>query len=182
MNKPTLTQSEIQAAAILLIAKNGKTTSLEVKNFLRDANFEVYQTEVSNALIAFQSANDQNIDTVDNGTYRTYVKNVPAQPASTNSAPATASPALGLAVQNQSTGRVKVFITPICSNANGLSHSQLASQYDQYDYVVFSANTRTPIAVYSKDETRDHVRTHYARINNVSMQDVRAKRVANFVK
>ena len=188
----TLSQSEIQAAAILLIARDGQTTSLDVKNFLRSQNFQIRQYEVSQALIEFQDSNSSNVEVIDNGSYRIYrhaqpVVSVPESSMGmglTNSQPvqlpviATPAPS----TNTQSSGRVKVFITPKNNNVNQFSAAQLAANFDKNDFVVFSATSQTPVAVYDANETRDHVRTHYARLNNVAMQDVRAKRVVNYAK
>ena len=65
------------AAALQLIQQNGKTTSLEVKNFIREKfpNFYCVQQEVSENLI--DAEKNGYIDLIeDNGTYRTYGKNL----------------------------------------------------------------------------------------------------------
>ena len=189
----TVSNAEIQSAAILLIAKNGKTTSLEVKEFLRGQGFTVYQSEVSQACIDLQDNNVETIITDDNGTYRTYSKrvagttvtadpNTGAQVVNVPSSSITVSPSAQTPSNTQSSGRVKIVITPINANVNSYSANQLNAEFDGNDWVVFASNMNTPVAVYAADETRDHIRTHYARVNSISMSDVRSKRVTNFTK
>jgi len=193
----TVSSDEIQSAAILLIAKNGSTTSLEVKNFLRNQGFTVYQNEVSQACIELQENNDSKITYHDNGSYRTYSKKVEVEVevvdntagilAPTTNSSVTVSdsvPALAQSTNKQSatSGRVKVNITPINTNVNSYSANQLNQEFDKNDWIVFASNMNTPVSVYGSGETRDHIRTHYARVNSISMSDVRSKRVANFTK
>lgn len=191
----TVSSDEIQSAAILLIAKNGSTTSLEVKNFLRSQGFTVYQNEVSQACIELQENNDSKITYHDNGSYRTYSKKVEVAVVNNTAgilAPTTNSsvtvsdsvPALAQSTNTQSatSGRVKVNITPINANVNSYSANQLNQEFDKNDWIVFASNMNTPVSVYDSGETRDHIRTHYARVNSISMSDVRSKRVANFTK
>ena len=181
----TVSSNEIQSVAVLLIAKNGKTTSLEVKQFLRDQGFTVFQNEVSQALIDFQDNNADKISCDDNGSYRTYFKTVEDTNLGTNLGTITVSndvPSAQTPSNTQPSGRVKVNITPLNTNVNGYSTTQLNDEFDANDWIVFGSAMNTPIAVYASDETRDHIRTHYARLNAMSMSDVRSKRVSNFTK
>ncbi|WP_111626898.1 hypothetical protein [Larkinella arboricola] len=65
-----ITRQAVCLAATTLILAEGSTTTLDVKNHLRNRGYRAYQAEVSTWLFAV--AQQQNWAINDNGTYRVY--------------------------------------------------------------------------------------------------------------
>lgn len=69
-SKPYANQEAVKAAAEELIRENGATTTLEVKNKLRNQGFIAYQAEVSRMLD--ETAQSQGWEFEVNGKFRVY--------------------------------------------------------------------------------------------------------------
>jgi hypothetical protein len=173
--------------ANMLIDTNGTTTTLDVKNALRNLSFTVRQMDVSDVMDARYEDEGWEWEYAIDGNYRVYSKpsmetdesdNVDADndgQAFTNfydtSAPQTAS----------KLGRpITINIQPLNASANNTSRHDLEVQYGSDCWVVYHINNLAPIAVYDSTHTRDEVRSHYRRINGVQHTDTRASRLKNY--
>lgn len=61
---------DVENAARVLLKRNGKTTTLEIKHYMWKQDFEVYQEEVAQSMYAVWAVNGWHWTF--NGTYRTY--------------------------------------------------------------------------------------------------------------
>lgn len=78
-NLRNITEFDVKLAAASLIYIHGRTTSLAVKNVLRDKGFWASQVDVSRHLVSLARQNV--LRYTDNGTYRTYFKAEPVEDA-----------------------------------------------------------------------------------------------------
>lgn len=65
-----MTRQAVRMAATTLIMAEGSTTTLDVKNHLRNRGYLAYQSDVSTRL--FEVAQQENWAINDNGTFRVY--------------------------------------------------------------------------------------------------------------
>lgn len=65
-----ITKDLVKKAAEHLILTNGQTTTLEVKNYLRNQNYIAFQSEVSKIMAEIGLEQDWDIDF--NGTFRVF--------------------------------------------------------------------------------------------------------------
>ena len=71
-NKKQLRKEDVKNVAFLLMDLNGNTTTLEIKDELRDMDYFAKQQDVSNLMIEIFNENDDKLDFDFNGRYRTY--------------------------------------------------------------------------------------------------------------
>jgi hypothetical protein len=111
-----------------LIAKNGKTTTLEIKEFLRDSGYRVCQEEVSR--FVKEIALEEGYDFTDNGTYRTYTSSTLKTSLTTN--PTIVSARVTGTVSSPSTGDWEMnstFIKTILYFDKNLTRDQARQAY-----------------------------------------------------
>jgi hypothetical protein len=224
-----LTDFAVQSAMDLLIHTNGKTSTLEIKNFLRDLGYLANQNKVHEIVDGlFSSDHEYKFDRVveqknnikynvysfsesfldDNdefvsdatGTFTTASSSIGTTAASdssnvvssvstntTTAAPFTtklkdiASPSLGTppakpvsrVAPSTTLSRDPLFIFYTENHAK-------KSGSDEEAWVVYHTSGNNEIQIFDKDLTRDLVRSRYATILNVKIQDVRSRRFRNY--
>lgn len=168
------TYQDVRDQALKLINEKGSTTTLEIKNSLRDKGFTVFQSDVSSWME--EIASKETLAYTFNGQYRTYTQ------ATVSNVQAQAQPSQQGALQSpgQGGGRVKVFLTPLHTSANTMNKTDVLAQFGQDDWVVYDRYNSHPLYIYAAAETRDHIRTHYSRTHKMKIQDVRACALKNF--
>ncbi len=178
--KTLTTKDNVLATAKALIGANGSTTTLDVKNKLRMDGHFVKQAEVSTFMRELND--DGELEYTDNGQYRTYT--LPQADDSGSSGllqlPGATANQAPTSAPGPKSSRAKVFITPLCDDANKLTRKDLEARFQPSDWVVYSAKKGAPLYIISGVETRDHVRTYFARTEGIPIKDVRACKLGNF--
>jgi hypothetical protein len=164
-----LTQNAVFLAMSFLIEANGSTTTLEVKNMLRDHGYYATQDEVSNIMSLCFDENDTFLRTNENGGYYTYTTIESVQNVGTTDDDTT----VDVDIADDDTD-VVIFT----------GNSKRVVSNDDNAWVVFhkDENECEQVHVYKGAFTRDFVRNTYAKINKVRIQDTRSKRYHNYIK
>lgn len=206
-----LTLSAVEWMMDLLIHTNGQTTTLEVKNALREIGYYAEQNAISTMMNELYEANNEDVKlyNCDNsGEYKIYsytdiitsqvptavdvviedededednldvdtftVGNTTMDIVSSNSV---------LDKYRKSVGNTTNTSTSLSRDPEFIFYTEKHAKnsgVDSKSWVVFHANGNKEIQIYNKDLTRDLVRSRYASIMKVKIQDVRAKRFANY--
>lgn len=143
----TISLNDVIVVAADLMVKNGQTTTLEVKNELRNNGFKAFQVEVSQLMDTAKSS--ENWDVNDNGIHRTY--SVVLTKAST---PATTT-------------------APVVKAAKPTRAAFLGTSGD---WEVNSV-TDSQVLYFGSHLTRDEVRRAYAKAVGVLFVDTRSRKV-----
>lgn len=161
----TISLTAVKLAALLNIELNGYTTSLDVKNLLREQDVFATQDQVSDLLK--QAADELPLDTVSNGVYNTYRLPDPAVVASDDSIPSATT----INAPKQS------FTYTTQLGLDVIGHNNVLQLNDR-DWIVTVAHSGsdTDNLYFDSRFTRDQVRQAYAHIKDVKFHDVRARR------
>lgn len=205
-----LTLSAVEWMMDLLIHTNGQTTTKEVKEALREVGYYAEQDTISKMMSELYDANNEEAklyNCENNGNYKIYsfTDIITSQvPTATDVEPdvvddtvdeddsdndndndndiSSTFSASGLS-QYRSIG------TPGAGKAMTIREPELIfytdkharnSGVDSQSWIVSHVNGNNEIQVYNKDLNRDQVRSRYASILKVKIQDVRARRFANY--
>lgn len=183
-----LTNFAVELTMNLLIHTNGKTTTLEVKNELRNLGYFAEQKTVSVmmreiVLTAEPSCNYE----VQIGKYNTYMFDEDSDILFN----------FGVAEDCDEDG-VETNDTQINNTSTSIDSDTDTSDidmdpikivyfaddveaHDDASWVSFHKEMDTEFQIFDKNLTRDNVRNEYAKSLSVPIQDVRAKRVKNFL-
>lgn len=183
----------------LLIHTNGSTTTLDVKNALRELGYFAEQTVVSEMMNElydnsgnYTRDNSQtnyfvyswtiNHELIVGGYAEDYDETTDATP--TTNASNTASSSLSNAHTNfQSAVASGSVGTPVSREPEHIYYIESHARNHQGNdkaWVVSHANGNNEVHIYNENLTRDNVRSKYASMNNCKIQDVRARRLSNF--
>ena len=80
------------------------------------------------------------------------------------------------------TGKRVVFLEPLEKNAERQTKVYLATKYHPETWVVSEKNAPKDIYLFNWQESTDHIRTYYSRELGVKHDDVRCRRLKNYVK
>ncbi len=174
---PSLTLSYVKSTMDALILQNGKTSTLEIKLEMRKNGVFCDQTEV-HALVeeVFDLDPTAYSRELINKTYYEY-----SAPVLGNSIPVVNSAG---ATSNTPTPTAKTGSNTLLSGDTpkmSFVKSELVTlkQYPhQEDWIVYSTDEKK-YSVFDKSLTRDKVRSRFATINKVKIQEVRARRINN---
>lgn len=169
-----LTKADVYDVALDLIEENGSTTTLNVKNELRNRNFYAKQADVSEFMI--QIADDENWLFTYNGVHRVY------KIGSGNSTQSNTS----LSNQLKNTGKQKSATNSFTKNGvSGLSYTKRdgtcvetidKQDSETGDYRVWSTVVNDELYFSSsKGYTRHDVRFAFAKITGSDFNDTRVK-------
>lgn len=180
-NYTTLQITDVERVATELLAKNGKTTNLEIKNQLRAEGFWAIQSAVAVSMYVITELNGWHW--VFNGTYRTYYKDLnSAEAAYLASTPGTIFETswLGWLVPQVPAGTIdpdsKVDVTQLISPVE-------VNRPEKGDWLVFAYDGSTT-SIYvradlgSYEPTRTAVRTFYSREKGIARELVAAHKVS----
>lgn len=189
-----LSELALQSVMDLLIHVNGKTTTLEIKNELRQLGFYAEQAQVK-AMVddIFDNASPSYERSQAPGGYFEYTfgasrsallghaENVDDDDDDDDTF-ATPNQALKNAHANFVAG-VNAHTGVVSRDPENIyyleSHAKAhIGQNDQW--MVFNANRNTEFHVYNSALSRDNVRSKYASLMSCKIQDVRAKRLVHF--
>jgi hypothetical protein len=183
-----LTKDAVQLAATLLIHTNGTTTTLEVKELLRGLGYRAEQQKVSDLMN--ETYDEQVIElertNSDNGRYQVYsfgpemideygiTEDESTVSASVTPAPsvATGAPILQTLVAAAIASRDPEFV-------HYTEDAMIKGTTDTDKWVGYSPNA-SEFHVYNEALSRDQVRSRYASLLNIPIQQVRACRVKNY--
>jgi len=154
--KNTITKNDVLHAACNLITKNGSTSTLEVKNELRNLGFFALQMEVSKAMDEL-ATNDQEFVFSDNGLYRIYTPNVSV------STPASTTNALIIPSNVSTTAQITTSNAP-----------QKTGQIGDWEV---NSTTKTAVMYFSPSLSRDEVRKQYCQAQGVKWAETRARKI-----
>lgn len=193
-----LTTLSVYTVLDLLIHTNGSTTTLDVKNTLRDLGYFAEQNKVKEIIDALFENNDNYIRDNSNtnyyvyswttahelviGGYTTdYVEDTTDTNDVTNSTQTSA-----LSNSNNQFNAI-VNGSPIVTREPEHIYyveTHAKNHTDKFGdtWVVYHTDGNNEIHMYNETLTRDQVRSKYASLLNVKIQDVRSKRLTNFKK
>lgn len=218
MNK--LTEFAVQSVMDLLIHTNGQTTTLEIKNQLRELDYLANQDEAHEMVEAIYTADDNDTYKYDrnvvNSKYNTYSfsqtfldanpeystgvqKTVPVIDAvsmsGSSSITTVAQTKAPFSTKNDSVVAPSVLsagpvvhnmITKVLVNLREplfifytVNHAK-KSATDPQNWVVYHKNGNNEIQIFDRSLTRDTVRSRYASIMKVKIQDVRSCKFQNY--
>lgn len=170
-----LTSYAVELAMNLLIHTNGQTSTLEVKNLLRDQGYFAKQEDVSVAMRETVLINPDQYLVEPNGTYIDYSFDMDGDlyfnygyAKSDDDTDTTNSKATSIV--NRDPLRIHYFESSVDDGIDGAMN-----------WCVFHKDMDSEFHIYDESLTRDQIRSKYASLLNVPIQDVRAKRVKNFV-
>lgn len=197
-----LTLSAVEWMMDLLIHTNGQTTTKEVKEALRNIGYYAEQTTISTMMHDLYESNNEeaNLYNCDNsGTYKIYsytdiiTSQVPTaldmveddghEDEVDDTTVDTGFLSGGLAQYRTISPVVNPSSTTISREPELIFYTDKHARnsgVDSQSWIVSHANGNNEIQVYNKDLTRDQVRSKYASILRVKIQDVRAKRFSNY--
>lgn len=185
-DKIELTSYAVETAMNLLIHTNGKTSSLEVKNLLREQNYFATQQDVSVKMRETVLSNPEDYLVTPNGTFIEYTfaedgdlyfnygfanDDNDTDDVDTNTNTATMTTSTSASNTASSRDPKSIFYTE-----NDVTASK------DMDWVVFDAEMEDEFHVYDESITRDRIRSRYASLTNIPIQNVRARRFKNFAK
>lgn len=163
-----ISSTAVKLAALLLIEINESTTTLDVKNLLRDQNVQANQDQVS-ALME-QAADELPLEFTTNGVYRTYTLPEPQQVVSSNNTPATP--------QQMATPSSNVNVCYQMKNGKRIGGTRDSNFLDEGDWIVTHSDSTTDqdTIYFSQSFTRDEVRQAYSKVTGINFWNVRARK------
>ena len=164
-----LTMDVVIATVWEQISQNEQTTTLDVKRRLREEGYFATQAEVSSMMREILE-NDIELTAVSNGKYLIYQFDFNSYDDSDESIDDT----FYLFDENDNLNREPIQIT-------GSNIDELIFEETDPEWIVFDKNRRR-YHKYHKDLTRDNVRSRFASIEGIPIQDVRARRCKNIMK
>lgn len=184
-----LTKDAVQLTATLLIHTNGTTTTLEVKELLREVGYKAAQQQVSDLMNEIYDEQTIELErkNSDNGRYQVYSfgpdmideygiaeeEGAPAPAVTMAQAPfVSGSPILQTLVQSAIASRDPEFV-------HYTEDAMIKGTTDTDKWVGYSPNA-SEYHVYNEALSRDQVRSRYASLLNLPIQQVRACRVKNY--
>jgi len=176
-----LTSYAVETAMNLLIHTNGMTSTLEVKNLLRDQGYFATQDFVSIAMRETVLKNPDTYIPESNGSYIEYSFDedgdlyfnygiATTRDDTDDSDDDSNTVNVAGQIVNRDPIRIHYFESAIDDGVDGANN-----------WCVFHKDMSTEFHIYNESLTRDQIRSKYASLVNVPIQDVRAKRVINFV-
>ena len=171
----TVTKEDVRVAALRLLAVNGQTTTLEVKNHLRNHpstnSLKSNQDEIS-ALMA-EVSKEEGWDIDSSGDYRIYSIN-PTAIHFTNNANNATVVAMTPVVQHPAATTTPAVPTATTS-INGITHKS-RTQAVAGDWEVNA--TTTSLVIYMDGSlSRDKVRSYFSKLTGEKFQDTRTRRI-----
>jgi len=151
--------ADILSSAQEILKANGSVTTLEIKENLRQNGFWVDQLTVSDAMDRLHTSKGWEW-TFDNG-HRLYsyasaqVKQMPVKKGR----------------------KPSVFINFVDVTNAPVADIKQSQANSQDNWLVWDKAEKNKVHIYGASETRDHVRSHYARVCGCKIQDVRARRL-----
>lgn len=163
-----ISSTAVKLAALLLIEINESTTTLDVKNLLRDNNVHATQDQVSDLME--QAANELPLDFTTNGVYRTYTLPDPQTVASN-------IPATPQQMASPST-KPSVNVKYTMKSGKVIGGTRDSDWLEDGDWIVtHSDSTSDDDTIYfSQTFTRDEVRQAYSKITGQDFWNVRARK------
>lgn len=160
----SLTLLDVSTVAVELITKNGSTTTLDVKQELRNQGFYATQEKVSAIMDELNSYGTLGFTT--NGSWRTYYEkqNTPIKVQSSGTYSKTTK------VKGSNKG-IKFDSDSYTKRDGKVIQSVPSLSSDSY-YVVSTANGGRQM-YFPKDFTKDEIRQAYAKINGIHFHDTR---------
>lgn len=182
-NRKSITKDAVKEAAEDLIKQNGETTTLDVKNSLRNSGYFAKQDEVSQIMLEIGTEESWQIN--NNGIYRIYSfdQNVGSisggnQFGKTNYANQTSSNSgqfSQVASQpNFRNSNIQSYVIRKGPKKGTTIYSK--SVRDAGDWKSYSKTSNSPEMYFSSKYTRDEVRIAYSKIVGIKFQDVLASR------
>lgn len=156
----------VQTVMDNLIITNGQTTTLDVKNSLRNMDFFAEQAQVKEFMDCIYDTDVNKYKRTQTGQFFTYSFIEEAEEIDDDDDDDDVT---------IDRDPLQIFYTKT-QLKNNLSH------INDNSWVVFNTNGNCEYHIYHADLTRDNVRSKYAMLNNVKIQDVRSKRYSNFIK
>lgn len=172
-----LTQNIVRTTMDMLISTTGKTSTLDVKLHLRTMDYFANQDEVKAFMneIYEDYSNDYKRELINNHYYE-YFAVIP-QPV--------VSAAINSTLSVGSSVPKKLLADNMPKFNVGLKEVDSLKKYSKPDYwVVYKAqmDKKDEYSIFSDTITRDQARSKYSSLNKVKIQDVRCKKIENFVK
>lgn len=171
-----LSLSYVKSTMDALILKNGKTSTLEVKLEMRSLGTWCTQTEVHTFVeeVYELNSNDYKRELINNHYYE-YAAVVPTVTG-------TLGTVLAPAGQSKASSTTQSgFVASEMPKSSYMYNELVVLKHypHQNDWVVFSTDAKTKYSVFDAGRTRDQVRSKFASLNKVKIQEVRAQRVSN---
>lgn len=180
------TTAALTYAIMFLIEKNGSTSTLEVKDFLRANDYWATQTDVSKAMndIYDELFNEGVVIKQNNGSFNVWTN--PNVPDNTVVSDTITNPNDSIidSFLSPDTSNKRTTVSPkvISEDISGLTPTDIDILYPSNCWAVYDKDFEKTIKVYDANETRDHIRSHYARVTSTPIQDVRSRRINNYNK
>jgi hypothetical protein len=170
----------------LLIHTNGQTTSKEVKEALRNLGYYATQDQVKNFMNELYDDIDSEYvrNTSADGTHQIYtVFGMPkavdyVEPSKTQPMSAVSVPHVQLVVTKNVKKDVRDPEFIFYAEKHAKSFAQTPGNENKW--MVYGTDRSGEIQVYSESLTRDQIRSRYASIIKIKMQDVRSCKAKNF--
>lgn len=189
MDYKQLTVNDVEGVADELLAANGQTTTLDIKNRLRDEGFWAVQYDVANSMYLLWEARGWHWTF--NGTYRIYYQDFDSAEAAYNAADegdvyqtswlGWLSPAFYSIFYVASDDDTAEPVDPVGLPANPPTITEITRGWAG-DWYVYDYRNQGPSTFYSCDVddyelARQHVRTRYSRDKQVPREHVGASRI-----
>lgn len=160
-NKKELSENIVKAVMDMLLHFNNNTTTLEIKNILRQFDFKVKQQNVHEYIENIYINNNNIYNRINTGEYYIYeFKNN------------------NIIIENDN-DREPLYIYYI---SNDVLYERDLNVINNNLWVVYHKDMDEEYHIYNENLTRDLVRSKYASLLKVKIQDVRSCRLINFLK
>lgn len=184
-----INKQDVQRAAELSLAANGRTTTLEVKLALRMLGFQAFQSEVSGFMD--ELFNEEKFDREMNasGKHWDYIPTVADNTidvdiddgdGSVGQLTSGAQPALGsgtVAISAPASTRA----VPFVDDLTPMSKADMATRFHEDDWVAFDEVSGTKLA-FPKTYTRDKCRAAFQRQTGIPYNNVRCQTISWYTR
>ena len=174
--KTKLTITAVNSAMDLLLLSNGKTTTLEIKNLLRDLNFYATQENVHNFV--------EEIYLNNNSIYERYIKNeyyiYRFIQIINDEDDEDDVHVVDNIIQPGDVEREPLYIYYSINMVDPNINTVIMDDIDDDMWIAYHKDMDEEFHIYDVNLTRDLVRSKYASLLKVKIQDVRACKYSNF--